>query len=64
MKTVYLKSKESNRVAMLSHSINLHTCGIKTWCSNKNTNQTGGINMNLLRSIKGCLFLLDAVIEN
>jgi len=55
MKTLYLKSKESNRVMMLSHSVNLYTrCGIETWPSNKNTNRTGGIHMKLARSIKGC----------
>jgi len=64
MKTLYLKSKERNRVTMLSQSVNLHICGIETWPSNKNTNQTGRINMNLVRSIKGCVFLLEAFIEN
>jgi hypothetical protein len=55
MKTLHLESKESNRVMMLSHTVNHRTrCGIEAWPSNKNTNQTGGINMQFVGSIKGC----------
>jgi hypothetical protein len=54
MKTLYLKSEEKNRIMMLSYSVSLHTrSGTETWTSNKNTNQTGGMNMKFVRSIKG-----------